>query len=44
MPRWLPKLLIMIVGLLAFILALQLLKQGAKVYGARSFVFSMSQT
>src|SRR5216117_3369504 len=32
-PRWLPKLLIMIVGLLAFILALQLLKQGAKVYG-----------
>src|SRR5436189_5399609 len=33
LPRWLPKLLIMIVGLLAFILALQLLKQGAKVYG-----------
>lgn len=33
MPRWLPKLLIMIVGLLVFILALQLLKQGAKVYG-----------
>src|SRR5829696_2939091 len=33
-PRWLPKLLIMILGLLAFILALQLLKQGAKVYGS----------
>src|SRR5215207_2418819 len=33
LPRWLPKLLIMVVGLLAFILALQLLKQGAKVYG-----------
>ena len=32
-PRWLPKLLVMMVGLLAFILALQLLKQGAKVYG-----------
>lgn len=32
-PGWLPKLLIMIVGLLVFILALQLLKQGAKVYG-----------
>src|SRR3954469_10916109 len=32
-PRWLPKLLFLIVGLLAFILALQLLKQGAKVYG-----------
>src|SRR5215212_8622330 len=33
LPRWLPKLLIMVVGLLGFILALQLLKQGAKVYG-----------
>src|SRR5215212_8576549 len=33
LPRWLLKLLFMIIGLLAFILALQLLKQGAKVYG-----------
>jgi len=33
LPRWLLKLLIMIVGLLVFILALLLLKQGAKVYG-----------
>ena len=33
LPGWLPKLLIMIVGLLVFILALQLLKQGAKEYG-----------
>jgi solute carrier family 34 (sodium-dependent phosphate cotransporter) len=32
-PVWLSKLLILIIGLLAFILALQLLKQGAKVYG-----------
>ncbi|MBK9710103.1 MAG: hypothetical protein IPO81_02025 [Kouleothrix sp.] len=32
-PRWLPKLLIMVVGLFTFILALQLLKQGARVYG-----------
>ena len=36
MPRWLSKPLIMIAGLLAFILALQLLKQGAKVYGGDS--------
>jgi sodium-dependent phosphate cotransporter len=33
LPHWLSKLLIMIVGLLVFILALQLLKQGAKAYG-----------
>jgi len=33
LPRWLIKLLTMLVGLLVFILALLLLKQGAKVYG-----------
>lgn len=33
LPGWVAKLLIMIVGLLVFILALLLLKQGAKVYG-----------
>src|SRR5262245_50984838 len=39
LPRWLPKLLVMIVGLLAFIMALQLLKQGAKVYGGQIIRF-----
>src|SRR5512138_530428 len=39
LPHWLPKLLIMIVGLQAFILALQLLKQGAKVYGGQIISF-----
>jgi Na+/phosphate symporter len=35
LPSWLPKLVIMLVGLFMFILALQLLKQGAKVYGGQ---------
>jgi solute carrier family 34 (sodium-dependent phosphate cotransporter) len=35
LPSWLPKLVIMLVGLFVFILALQLLKQGAKVYGGQ---------
>ncbi|HEU5098183.1 MAG TPA: hypothetical protein VFU22_04000 [Roseiflexaceae bacterium] len=38
-PRWLSKLVIMILGLLAFILALQLLKQGAKEYGGEVIRF-----
>jgi Na+/phosphate symporter len=38
-PRWLFKLALMIAGLLAFILALQLLKQGAKVYGGQVISF-----
>src|SRR5262245_59996288 len=33
LPRWSIKLLTMLIGLLVFILALLLLKQGAKVYG-----------
>ena len=32
-PLWLPKLLLLLVGLLVFVLALQLLKQGARGYG-----------
>jgi sodium-dependent phosphate cotransporter len=39
LPIWLAKLLITIVGLFAFILALQLLKQGAKVYGGQIIQF-----
>jgi Na+/phosphate symporter len=33
MPRWLPKLLLFVIGLFLFILALQLLKDGARDYG-----------
>ena len=39
LPRWLPKLLAFAVGLFVFILALQLLKQGAKVYGGQIMGF-----
>src|SRR4029078_11188413 len=38
-PQWLAKLLIMVVGLFVFILALQLLKQGAKIYGGEIIRF-----
>jgi Na+/phosphate symporter len=39
LPGWLSKLLVMIVGLFVFILALQLLKQGAKDYGGQIIQF-----
>jgi sodium-dependent phosphate cotransporter len=38
-PQWIPKLLMFVIGLFFFILALQLLKQGAKVYGGAIISF-----
>jgi solute carrier family 34 (sodium-dependent phosphate cotransporter) len=38
-PAWLSKLFMMVLGLFVFILALQLLKQGAKVYGGEIIRF-----